>query len=80
MEYVKTQQFKILENSYNLNKGNEAKTAAEKQLKSKNSDFKEFKLSLSSYLLHCWQNRCSWPLMKTLGVLEWISQTLCRRW
>lgn len=32
------------------------------------------------YLLHCWQNRCLWPLIITCGVLEWSSQTLWRRW
>lgn len=32
------------------------------------------------YLLHCWQKRFCWPLMTTIGVLEWSSQTLWRRW
>lgn len=34
----------------------------------------------SLYLLHCWQNLCSWPPTSTTGVFEWASQTLCRRW
>lgn len=32
------------------------------------------------YLLHCWQNLCSLPLIITTGVFEWRSQTLWRRW
>lgn len=32
------------------------------------------------YLLHCWQNRRSKPVITTLGDLEWASQTRCLRW